>query len=483
NVNNSDRNNKSIIDYNNNQNTILFFKIWRNSVLREEILSSLRLYNIHYNKKFNFKNMKDLSRYRFKNFISSLSILDHNTTLEIENNGTTEIEENEDDEYDEYEIFEDDDTYFNNHNTGEINKLFKYSLPSNLEKLLIESITTRICKHYKIERMLPSSLTHIEFNNFNRVIPVGAFPKGLKTIVFGPLYNQPILPGLLPPSLTLISFGYSFQQNIQNNTIPKSVTHMYFNLNYSGIIYQVLDHCTTLEYKVMKARDLLDIPKYCQTLEFINFNEHIHPNVIPPSVTKINFGNRFNLPLGLNSLPPNLRSLSFNKNYSQRIPFLSSTLTELTMGDYPPISWPLSITKLKFGQFYNSTMHLLPRSLTHLDISEFSIIYDNYNVSFQPYSLPKNLTSLTLGDYYTQVIPKNALPDTLLSLTLGSNFNHSFNPQFLPDSLTFLSLGSSFNQDLSYENSLPKNLKILVLQGKASPILKYSTLPKNLQQI
>ncbi|KAM9987043.1 hypothetical protein ACTFIY_011461 [Dictyostelium cf. discoideum] len=56
--------------FNNNN---LFFKIWRNIIIRNEIILHLRLFNKHYNKLFSFK-LKDFINYKYKSYLNTIKL-------------------------------------------------------------------------------------------------------------------------------------------------------------------------------------------------------------------------------------------------------------------------------------------------------------------------------------------------------------------------------------------------------------------------
>ena len=155
--------------------------------------------------------------------------------------------------------------------------------------------------------------------------------------------------------------------------------------------------------------------------------------------TSIIFNWNFDKKIEPNSLPINLRTLTFGNNFNQKI--------ELN-------SLPINLTTLTFGLFFNQKIdaYSLPEKLTTLMFGCY------FNQKIEPNSLPKNLTTLTFGRHFNQKIEPNILPDNLTSLTFGHYFNQIIEPNSLPKNLTTLTFGFCFNQKIDLE-MLPYNLK------------------------
>lgn len=133
------------------------------------------------------------------------------------------------------------------------------------------------------------------------------------------------------------------------------------------------------------------------------------------------------------SLPPNLKSISFDDEHNDEVDHL-----------------PSSLKYLRFGMLFNQSVSHLPSSITHL------VFGDSFNKGVD--RLPSGLVKLTFGRYFNQ--PVNRLPEGLVDLTLGHYFNK--NVAKLPESLRTLTLGINFNKSVDH---LPKNLLVLNIEG------------------
>ncbi|KAN0030350.1 hypothetical protein ACTA71_010112 [Dictyostelium dimigraforme] len=54
-------------------NSLFFFKIWKNKTIRNENLFHLRLYNIHF-KQNSFFTITELSNYKYRNYLNTIRI-------------------------------------------------------------------------------------------------------------------------------------------------------------------------------------------------------------------------------------------------------------------------------------------------------------------------------------------------------------------------------------------------------------------------
>ncbi|AUV58080.1 F-box and FNIP repeat-containing protein, partial [Bandra megavirus] len=72
---------------------------------------------------------------------------------------------------------------------------------------------------------------------------------------------------------------------------------------------------------------------------------------------------------------------------------------------------PNSVTRLKFGKFFDQEIEYIPNSVTHLKFGK------NFNKSIWN-SIPNSVTHLTFGEKFNQNI-KNCIPNSVTHLTFG----------------------------------------------------------------
>ncbi|EAL61098.1 hypothetical protein DDB_G0292590 [Dictyostelium discoideum AX4] len=332
---------------------------------------------------------------------------------------------------------------------------------------------------------LPNLIEFIKFGeSFDQEFNILNLKK-LKIIIFGSRFNSSIFGLKMCESLETVEFGSSFNQIIDNQ-LPNSLKNLKFGLKFDKVLLP-----------------MLSLPKNLETLEFgLLYNQKFQPNTFPLSLTSLKFGFNYNqtFPKDVLSLNSNLKILHFGYCWNQ--PFSSSSSSSSSLNILPFES----ITELKFGkQFYQKIKSNLFRSAVNLKSLDLG---DSISQSIAIESLPKSLSSLTIGNTFNEKI--ESLPVLLKCLQIGSSFNsHSFPINFFPNSLERLSfnkvslfnnvfkpgcfsidfsnlvqldLGQSFNQTLK-PNTLPNSLKILNLSTNFNKSLEIGTLPQNLQEL
>ncbi|KAN0041669.1 hypothetical protein ACTFIV_004213 [Dictyostelium citrinum] len=194
---------------------------------------------------------------------------------------------------------------------------------------------------------------------------------------------------------------------------------------------------------------------------------------IKDGLTSLKFGKRFDQILTPGILPTDGSLVEFNsgsafKNGDLDLPVgaLPSSITSLTLGNsfnsvINENVLPEGLLKLRFKGFNKMIVkNSLPNSLLELQFGR------NFNRAISADgTLPKSLTSLTLGIHFHHVIYIGTLPPTLKKLVIQSaGYNQKFEKRSLPDSLEHLEFNKNglFNQPIA-DKFLPPNLKTLIL--------------------
>ncbi|KAN0015268.1 hypothetical protein ACTFIU_001594 [Dictyostelium citrinum] len=194
---------------------------------------------------------------------------------------------------------------------------------------------------------------------------------------------------------------------------------------------------------------------------------------IKDGLTSLKFGKRFDQILTPGILPTDGSLVEFNsgsafKNGDLELPVgaLPSSITSLTLGNgfnsvVNENVLPEGLLKLRFKGFNKMIVkNSLPNSLLELQFGR------NFNRAISAHgTLPKSLTSLTLGIHFHHVIYIGTLPPTLKKLVIQSaGYNQKFEKRSLPDSLEHLEFNKNglFNQPIA-DKFLPPNLKTLIL--------------------
>ncbi|KAM9959612.1 hypothetical protein ACTFIR_000695 [Dictyostelium discoideum] len=375
---------------NDNEIGELFYnKIWKNKYLRKNISNQLlkgMVERIGENEK-TFLDIKALNKYKNKNLLKSIIILDNMepSTIKLPKSITKLSLPN----FKRYLR----EGYFESESITELN-LLGYN-----EQLSYGSI--------------PNSVKTIRFSIFNQTIEQDCLPEQLETLEFGLLFNQPIVEYSIPQSLTLLKFGHSFNQSLENaNLSATCITTLIFGNNFNQQI------------------QIGQLPSQLKTLYFGNsWSQPIIAGSFGQSITDLTFS-KFNHPISPGDLPCSLLKLTFKSNFNQNL---------------LPNSIPNSVVDLFLGASFDKPLieGSIPNSCTSLSITGI------FNQMLQSDSIPKSITSLELGYCFDQSLENANLSSTsITSLILGDRYNQSINKGYLPNNLKYLKLGAEFNKPL-----------------------------------
>ncbi|KAN0000301.1 hypothetical protein ACTFIZ_000740 [Dictyostelium cf. discoideum] len=258
---------------------------------------------------------------------------------------------------------------------------------------------------------------------------------------------------------------------------------------------QKLTTTTTTTNNYIKGELSKLIPNSVKSLS-LDINNQLVVGDIKDGLTSLKFGKRFDQKLTPGLLVTDGSLVEFNSgsafkngDISLQVGSIASSIKSLTFGEsFNSIInvnvLPEGLVKLRFKGFNKMIVkNSLPNSLLELEFG------GNFNRAISAHgTLPKSLTSLTLGIEFTHVIYRGTLPPTLKKLVIQSTaFNQKFENKSLPDSLEHLEFikNGFFNQPIA-DNFLPPNLKTLILPEQWSnnfqPILAHQ-LPTNLTDL
>ncbi|KAN0048058.1 hypothetical protein ACTA71_002450 [Dictyostelium dimigraforme] len=489
----------------NRNNNQLFYKIWRNIYLKNEILFHLRLYNKYLKQSFYFSIYR-IPNYKYKSYLNKIQLHSY------------KVNENEPIEPFLYSISEIKLSFQH----LRISK-FNESIPTSVNTFrIVWDIFSPLSNTTNIS--LPQSITFLEFG-CNIEIVKHFIPNGVKTIIFTNGFDQPFTNGVLPSSVTSIDFGYSFNQSLKGDWIPTNIESIKFgdkfDQPYEDIKTFLPKSITSLilpkrydlkslssslalssssssfsssssssssssfslptSHSFNKNYQLLDsIPNSFKILIFNDsFDESIGENDIPNNVKSIIFGREFNKPIIENSLSINLVSIEFGCRFNQPIKLKTMiNIESIKFGSFNQsleyCEFPPNLTSLTFdgfnrpipkGYFFNLGVsfdfniddNTLPTTLTSLDLGGSSYFNDCCKSLNQ-------LESLKLGSKYGYPIKKGQLPNSIKKLIIGGYFNFQIEKDILPCNITYLSFGYSYSQPFLI-GSLPGSLKRLYIQS------------------
>lgn len=258
----------------------------------------------------------------------------------------------------------------------------KYKIHHGVTNLKFEFAFNESFEH--IPGFIPDTVTHLTFGNkFNKSIR-NCIPSSVKYLRFGTDFNQNIR-NCIPYGVEHLTLEYGFTNTI-HDSVPKSVTHLILYCDYDqskqGAIHFGVTHLTFGGNIECITTDC--IPTSVVNLIIVgNINPINMKNVIPASVTHLEFG------------------IWFNQSIKGYI--------------------PNSVTHLKFGKYFDQSIdNCIPSSISHLKLNSnndipktirYLSLGPHFNISILTQMKLKRITHLKLDMLYNpdivKIIPKN----------------------------------------------------------------------------
>ncbi len=167
---------------------------------------------------------------------------------------------------------------------------------------------------------IPPDTEWIDFDDleFKGTVTPDIFPPTTKKIRFNKIFYQP-LKGLIPEGVEHIELGFYTDVELDLGDLPNSLLYIRFDVWFTNM---------------GKPLKIGVFPNHLKYLNLGSYNQILTPGIIPNSVTKIVFEDRFNQPLLPDSLPKNLKHLVLGKEFNQPIlnEELPSTLIYMKLG-------------------------------------------------------------------------------------------------------------------------------------------------------
>ncbi|KAK5576957.1 hypothetical protein RB653_001894 [Dictyostelium firmibasis] len=414
-------------------NSELFFKLWRNRVIRLRIFYHLNIFYCHIPSKE--LSIHELRLYQFKDYIQNL-------------------------------VLNDQEFYKG-----------KVDLPLNVERLSLKNFNEEIVNKGWLDGN--KKLTHLDFGrNYNHPLKIGDIPDGITNLTLSISMDCQIEPNVIPSSVTSITFGSRWNLQLQKDSLPNSLKSLKFGTCYNN---------------QGKPLDLSNFPKSIESLIFgRDFQQIIEPGSFEkylPNLKKLEINSDYKLKLKPNTIPKTVEEFfyGYNNDYISRLilPTAISSLTsrdevftfecvpngvrKLMLGDHlsnpiGPNALPNSITDLSLGLNNSLTVGSIPKSVTSLDFFSF-------NRSMPDGTLPSSLVKIKFGQDFNQELSsglfKNCF-ESLTSLDLGY-FCRRFKSGILPKNLKVLKFNRLFNPDYLEPNSIPDSVETLQIM----PNFKY----------
>ncbi len=348
--------------------------------------------------------------------------------------------------------------------SNEINTLYLKTVEKNLKNPLYKSNIYHMMLYGSglyDEMMKEEEKDDFYHYESKKKIVKKTIPEGTKNLLIDMKYNQPFELGDLPKSVKRLEFGdcSSFNQ--------------YFFEEKEGIEELIFNYDSKYDKEFLKN----GLPKTLKKLQLpANYSKTIIKGALPESLKTLLFlQNIPNIEEG--ALPNGIEVIHFSthvgveyKEFKKPLTRLPSQLKEL----YLSLSYPFSLKGL------------LPEGLKILSIRG--------NHTFEEGELPDSLEYLNIPSKTNTMISKKIFPKNLKYLNIGCDpkyieeipdtvqylsMNREWNDIKIPDSVEYLTLPILFNASL--KDTLPKNLKGLVMNERISKKWKKGDLPETLR--
>ncbi|KAK5581129.1 hypothetical protein RB653_001157 [Dictyostelium firmibasis] len=397
----------------------LFFNIWRNKFIRNEISKQL-LFIVNEFKSFNSK--KEIIDYEWIEFVKNIQYRGKET-LEVGDLPTNGII---------YSLF-----------YSSVGEILPNSLPQTIRELEIDFL---LLNHYKFIRdTIPNCLRSLTITSFiighSITICSNCLPETLKSLV------------IVAPKLF-----------IEDGSLPNSLESLYL------MDMEVVDFKQSI-FKDFEKSELIDLSIQCEngTIGNQSFSNRLTSLIYSfrgyssPTLIKKEF---FQSPSSIEFLEIRLKN-ELQKFGDQVIPITTKNLHISLENSDQKICKNLIPQSVESLGFFFKTFRpnhdliepfSIPLSVKKIEINE------NYNVPIKLNIFPQNLKELKFCCNFNQPLDEPGIfPNSLTSLVLPRGFNQNILPGVLPSSLEYLWFFSPLLKPIE-SNILPSNLKALYLK-------------------
>lgn len=297
----------------------------------------------------------------------------------------------------------------------------------------------------------PPGLRKLVFSDsFNQSLEGACFPSGLREISFGLKFDQEIKNAVWPKELKFLKLGHEFNrafaspERLEWEGAGCSPSH----LLPSGLKVLVLGDTFDQPMKGSELPDRLEHLVIGKSFAFVssvcwpsglrrlelacpwgNITSRSNPLPMPANLEVLDTGNRFNSPLSNFAFPSSLKVLVLGSEFNKHLDRCEREVERPLL--------PGSIEELRLGAAFNRDIEntRLPKSLKRLTFTADS----KFDRSVARVAWPASLEELTFGNCFNQEIEGSTLPGSLRKLQFGWSFAYSLQGVELPDGLQELS--------------------------------------------
>ncbi|GAM21761.1 hypothetical protein SAMD00019534_049360 [Acytostelium subglobosum LB1] len=339
-------------------------------------------------------------------------------------------------------------------------------LPSTLKHLIVKE--TYVIKHEPSGSLpLPDDLHTLDLtlatnSHFSqKELTPGMLPRQLQTLLMGrDMFSDGILPNTLPATLRSIRFGPSFNQPINQSVLPSSITSVDF---YQNTVY---------------GKDLVDLPS---SLTSISLPHYYEDTLDHPQLQRLRIYSKmpkFSRPF------PNMKRLRIEilERLSQydrsffpvleclRIDFRKDKADTTLEGVITP-----NLTRCRLFSKAMFGLTFLVKELDHIASGVHSLKLGR--CSFKPgFVFPSSITSLTL--WYVRQVKISELPPSITSLELRLNTWKMEAPP--PPTVRHLTLYFNAGVEEYLDNIPLSNMVLVIIMNRPIMYLKFIRLADQL---
>ncbi|KAM9978472.1 hypothetical protein ACTFIY_012214 [Dictyostelium cf. discoideum] len=451
-------------------NSNLFFKIYRNLFLKNEIFKHVKLYNKYWKDSVVFRDVNKYNSFEFKEYLLNLeySFSEH---IKIPN----------------VEILKIGNSFWDCKKS--IESIPENFIPSSVKDLTIGKpcFSNNTDPKERLCNIIPPTVTKLDLREYNNPLNPGDIVKTLKSLTISMCFSDELKESLWPDELELDELKILRYEELKNDCyFPKN----YKSLEVSGNVPQIFNinllslSLVRLKIELPKLSSMnLSTLKNLKYLSVWDFIGDIEKGFLPEGLETlyIIIGNNFNIQVG--SLPKSLKKLNMYpfKNKIE-LGVLPEGLEMLDISGETEEAFevgvfPSSITYLDFGCFSKSMKKLkvgvLPSSLEAFSFPSV------YSFEIEEGLLPNSMGSLNLPKSFNQIITKTLLPNKLVQLDFGESFNSQIPPNTLPETLKYLTFGFVFNQDID-PFCFPNSIESIIFKSGFNKPLKAGCWPTSL---
>ncbi|KAN0014926.1 hypothetical protein ACTFIU_001246 [Dictyostelium citrinum] len=422
-------------------NNELFFNVWRNKYIRNEIKRQLLFISNQYKE---FNNIKELKEYEWIDFVEKICYKGEETIKEGDIATTNCI--------------------ISSLVCSSVYEVLPNTIPNTITDLDISFSTLN--NYSFIRDTLPNRLTSLIITSLERItICSNVLPETLKTVIL-------LVPKLtlednsLPNSLESLNLmdieDIDFKQSLfkdfeKSNLIDLSIQcesgsigKQSFSNRLKSLIYSLRGYSapTLIKKEFFQSPSSLEILGIRSKNETQFFEDGVIPNTVKTLYISLE-----------NSMQKITKSLSIPDSVETLEIFINTFRSNENLIE--PFSIPLSVKKIVLEGYYNVPIKLnvLPGNLKEL------ILDCNFNQPLDQLGvLPTSLTSLVLSKNFNQIILPGVLPLSLEYLCFSSPLTHPINSSVLPPSLKTLHLKNPLKINDIISNHFSIDLSLIKLQ-------------------